>query len=609
MEGQRVEKKPEGKKKIWVIAGAAAAVVLCAYLGLCAWVGSQSTIFPHVSVAGLDVSGMTAEQAGAFLEKTLSEQGGQAVVEVTYGDWTGTVTAEDLDNISCQESAAQAQRVGREHFLTQGAAYAAHLFSVSADLPFYLTGVEPQALLKLAEQAEQVVGDTTESTYEVSGGQLVMTKGRTGVHMDGSALWADLQAAFEGEDGVFAEKFGQGKDGAVVRQIQLPVTETAPQEPDFDAIRAAVATEPQDAKMDPETFTITDHVMGVDVDVQTLKAAYESAGEGEEFSVPLILTEPKETKESLESKLFADVLGEASTNLIGTASRQFNVKLAASAVNGAIILPGEVFSFNGLTGSRSAAMGYKTATVYNNGKTVQEVGGGVCQTSSTIYYAFLHTNLEVVERVNHGYRSDYVPDGFDATVYYPVTDFKFRNSTDYPIKVLIYSEWRNGREVMVSKILGTNVDGVYAVPSSTTFDWVYPTTVYQPDETIPQGTTKVDTVQNPYTGVKARTYRSIYDRDGNLIETQDMGLSVYKMRPKTILYNPADGDPSTWENGVPPTPVTTEPDPGTTEPVPTDPGATGPVPADPGLPDPGAVETEPENTQPDDPVSQDIPVD
>lgn len=544
MEGQRVEKKPEGKKKIWVIAGAAAAVVLCAYLGLCAWVGSQSTIFPHVSVAGLDVSGMTAEQAGAFLEKTLSEQGGQAVVEVTYGDWTGTVTAEDLDNISCQESAARAQRVGRGHFLTQGASYVAHLTFASSDLPFYLTAVEPQALLKLAEQAEQVVGDATESTYEVSGGQLVMTKGRTGVHMDAPALWSALREAFEGEDGVFAEKFGQGKDGAVVRQIQLPVTETAPQEPDFDAIRAAVATEPQDAKMDPETFTITDHVMGVDVDVQTLKAAYESAGEGEEFSVPLILTEPKETKESLESKLFADVLGEASTNLIGTASRQFNVKLAASAVNGAIILPGEVFSFNGLTGSRSAAMGYKTATVYNNGKTVQEVGGGVCQTSSTIYYAFLHTNLEVVERVNHGYRSDYVPDGFDATVYYPVTDFKFRNSTDYPIKVLIYSEWRNGREVMVSKILGTNVDGVYAVPSSTTFDWVYPTTVYQPDETIPQGTTKVDTVQNPYTGVKARTYRSIYDRDGNLIETQDMGLSVYKMRPKTILHNPADGDPS-----------------------------------------------------------------
>lgn len=534
MDGQRVEKKSERKgKKLWIAAGAAAAVVLCAYLGLCAWVGSVNTIFPNVTVLGVDVSGMTVEQAQAAVERALDESGDQVAVTLRYGGGMVSVTAQELREQWGDVAQPAYDVVSQGSFFTQGGRYLAHLLGVShaVQIP---RSPENSALEQMLDRVEnELGGDVTSASYQVEDDTLVMTKGRTGLAFDRDELRSTV---LEAMDEALELKFTQSQAGVVNVERELSPEETAPQEPDFEAIRQAVATEPVSAQMDPETFEITDHVTGVDFDVQTLKAAYESAEEGETFSIPLTLTEPKDTRESLEAKLFCDVLGEASTNLIGTASRQFNVKLAASAVNGAIILPGEVFSFNELTGSRSAAMGYQTATVYNNGKTVQEVGGGVCQTSSTIYYAFLYTNLEVVERVNHGYRSDYVPDGFDATVYYPVTDFKFRNNTDYPIKVLIYSEWRNGREVMVSKILGTNEEGIYAIPSSTTYDWVYPTTVYQPDETIPRGTTKVDTVQNPYTGVKAHTYRSIYDKDGNLIETQDMGISVYKMRPKTILY-------------------------------------------------------------------------
>lgn len=102
------------------------------------------------------------------------------------------------------------------------------------------------------------------------------------------------------------------------------------------------------------------------------------------------------------------------------------------------------------------------------------------------------------------------------------------------------------------EIYGTNETGYYAVPKSTTYDRVSPTTQYKADESIPRGTTKVDSKQNPYTGISASTYRYIYDKNGNLVEKQQMTSSTYKMRPKTILYNPADGDPSTWVNGVPP---------------------------------------------------------
>ena len=257
---------------------------------------------------------------------------------------------------------------------------------------------------------------------------------------------------------------------------------------------------------------------------------------------------------TLEAKLFRDLLGEGTTNVGGSSSRKHNVKLSAQACNGVILMPGEVFSYNNTTGSRSASKGYLAAPVYSGDASVDEVGGGICQTSSTIYYAVLHTNLKIVERRAHRFNTGYVPEGMDATVYYGQTDFRFENSTDYPIKIVTSSYDQGGKRKLNVKIYGTNVDGVRAEPKSTVYETVTPTTQYKADESIPRGTTKVDSKQNPYTGKSAQTYRYVYDRDGKLLEKQDMGKSVYKMRPKTILYNPADGDPATWPNGVPPVP-------------------------------------------------------
>ena len=98
MTGQRVEKKPGGgAKKIWIIAGAAVGILLCAYLGLCAWVGSSDKIFPNVSVLGVDVSGMTQSQAQAAVEEALEQEGDQISVVLRYGDWSGE-TADNYRN-------------------------------------------------------------------------------------------------------------------------------------------------------------------------------------------------------------------------------------------------------------------------------------------------------------------------------------------------------------------------------------------------------------------------------------------------------------------------------------------------------------------------------
>ena len=119
----------------------------------------------------------------------------------------------------------------------------------------------------------------------------------------------------------------------------------------------------------------------------------------------------------------------------GAKSRSFNVKRATESLNGTVIQPGEVFSFNDTVGSASKNNGYKAATVYSGNEMAEGYGGGVCQVSSTLYNAIIHAGLPLVERHTHGYTVNYLPKGMDATIYYPSLDLKFRNTFGYPITI------------------------------------------------------------------------------------------------------------------------------------------------------------------------------
>ena len=556
MSGQRIEKTPKGEhkkgRKGAVLAGVAAAVVLCGYLGLCAWAGGRDAILPHVSISGLDVSGMTQDQAADALKNALAEESGDPItLNISCEGWSGQLSAADLA-VNQEATVQAAMQAGEGPFLARGGQYLAHLLGAGSQVELALQDQQP-ALTTLLEDMERQVGDVTMAHWQVSGQTLELTKGVTGLAADEDQA---VQLLHQALDQGFAQKFGQGEQNVTV-DVDLPVTQTPPQEPDFDTVHQDVYTEPKDAALDGTTHEIVAESVGLDFDPAQLKAAYDQAGEGETVSIPLTVTQPKETKASLSAKLFRDLLGKGTTKVGGSAARKNNVALSAKACNGVILLPGEVFSYNNTTGSRSADKGYQAAPVYVGGASTDEVGGGICQTSSTIYYAVLHTTLEVVERRSHMYNTGYVPAGMDATVYYGSTDFRFKNNTNYPVKIVTESYDQGGSRYLTVKIYGTNETGTYAVPKSTTYDQVTPTTQYKADSSIPRGTTQVDRKQNPYTGVKAKTVRYVYNKDGSLKEEQTMGASTYKMRPKTIYYNPADGDPTTWVNGVPPQPATT----------------------------------------------------
>ena len=583
MDGQRVAKHEGGSRLPWIIGGCAAGALAAAYIGLCVWAGGRDTILPNVSVAGVDVSNLTVEQARQAVDDMVSQRSGDISLTLSYEDVSHTFTAADLE-VDTAQSVQDAWQVGRESFLTGGPVLLSHMMGGSSEIPMALPEGERGLDGVLSQMEREVAAGSEHAAYELEEDQLVMTKGVPALTVDWEQVRWDTEAALQH---AFARRFS-GEVSEVSSTVPLTASQSETQEPDFDAIHQALYTEPRDAQLDLETMTVSDHQEGLDFDVEALRTAYQSAKGGETFSIPVTRTQPKVTRESLESQMFQDLLGEGTTQVSGSANRKHNVKLSAEACNNIILLPGEEFSYNNTTGSRSADKGYKDAPIYQAGQSVEDIGGGICQTSSTIYYAVLHTNLEVVERHCHQFNTGYVDLGMDATVYYGSLDFRFKNSTDYPIKIVTNSYDSNGNRYLNVKIYGTNPDGIYAVPKSSTFDKVAPTTVYSPDPSVPRGSLVLDKAQYAYTGWSAHTYRYVYDRDGNELEKQDMGGSRYKMRPNTYHYNPADGDPSSWVNGKPADPGTAAPeqpaDPGTAAPEqPVDPGTTTPEqPVDPG---------------------------
>ncbi|QGU94691.1 hypothetical protein GOM49_05830 [Clostridium bovifaecis] len=156
--------------------------------------------------------------------------------------------------------------------------------------------------------------------------------------------------------------------------------------------------------------------------------------EQKEFTLYYKIWRPKTTKEILEKQGIKGKIASFTTAFnSNNKPRSKNIRLAASIINGTIVAPGEVFSFNKVVGQRTRARGFEEAGVYINGNLDEGLGGGICQVSTTLYNAVLLADLEVVERDNHSLTVHYVPLSRDAAVSWGSKDFKFRNNKNYYI--------------------------------------------------------------------------------------------------------------------------------------------------------------------------------
>ena len=546
-----------GKKPL-IIIGILVAVLAAAYLGLCAYAASLDVFFPNTTINGVDVAGMTVQQAGEELGSTLpqrtmafylplTDKSGDGVTapegETLYDpEPAATVSCESLGITQDLDYTAYAQSVydrsqGQSGFFQGGWSFLAHLFRSQGAKGVYLEPDETVFRQKLSELAQTFSRPAQDTSYEVGQDSLTVTR-----ELDGLAVTeADLEQPIR-------EALSSGADGAVyVDAAILPAQALSAQD-----IHDAVAGSMKNAGYDAATDSITPEQAGAEFDVAEAQSLLDAASPGETVEIPADIQQPHVTAAELKDVLFRDVLGQCRTHVSGTSARINNVKLSAAACNGVVLNTGDVFSYNATTGQRTTAKGYQAAPAYVGGETVDEVGGGVCQTSSTIYYACLRANLEITERYAHRYVPAYIDWGMDATVSWGGPDYKFTNNTDYPIKIV--ATYSGG--YLTVKILGTNVDGTYVKMTNEVLSKTNWETIYKDDETLPAGTEKVTTT--PYTGYKVKSYRNVYSADGKLISSTYEATSDYKVRNKVISRGPAlPEQPETPVTGPAETPVET----------------------------------------------------
>ena len=356
-----------------------------------------------------------------------------------------------------------------------------------------------QCMEKGAAKLEEVTADEG-YTVDEKEKLLRLRKGAGQIRLDEEALYEQITQALKA-------------DSREMEFTQLTGTITMP---DFQKIHDELAVEPADAYFN-EDFSIVPEVNGCWFEVAEAEDLWKAAQPGDVVEVPLDLTYPENTEESLSAMLYRDKLGSQTTYYTwSNDNRISNINLVAEKLNGHIMLPGEVFSYNEFVGQRTKEAGFLEAGAYDNGEVVQEVGGGICQVSSTLYCATMYAQLETVERTNHYFKVDYLDYGLDATVSWPKPDFKFKNCRDYPIKIVAYCD--NEEKALTIEIWGTDVDGSYVTLRSSklvVYDSVY---------------------VNTAVGYGVSAYRTVYDAEGNFLYEIEEPYGIYYRHDEDIQW-------------------------------------------------------------------------
>lgn len=221
------------------------------------------------------------------------------------------------------------------------------------------------------------------------------------------------------------------------------------------------------------------------------------------------------------------------TNTTANQNRNTNVRLAAEAINGTVIKPGQEFSFNGTVGQRTEAKGYKGAAAYNNGEVVQEIGGGVCQVSTTLYNAVFKAGLKISSRRSHTFEPSYVTPGRDATVSWDQPDFKFINNSSTAIGLRA----RYADQKVTVSVYGIPIleDGItWDLDSKKVEDLGTPNPTYEEDQTLQPGEEVIKSKGSA--GSRWETYKVVY-KNGKEISRELDHKTTYKGHTPVVRRN------------------------------------------------------------------------
>ena len=406
-------------------------------------------IYPHITIAGIDVSGLTREEAMLSLGlPAYDERSANANVMFIFPDESELVISGNDAKLhhNARDVVSQAHSIGRGRgVMIDTVSYLQRLNTediIELNIDFLL---DTDELMSLVTAFTNDYNNRLDSAKPaVFDDHIVFTKGAGHVN-------ADISEIYELAYNALYMSLNEGSHVEII--YSLPETALK-----FGAeiieVRDSIFVQMVSSEYDHASNSASECAVGVDFN--TVAAAYmvRDIELGQTVTFYLDFTEPEYTQEYLDSLLFRDLIAERTTHAHGSESRLNNINLSSEAINGLVLMPGEEFSFNETVGERTTERGFKYAPSLNQGQTVMTVGGGICQTSSTIYAAIKPSEILVTQQQRHGKPVPYLPWGWDATVYWNFIDFKFANNTDYPIRVEVELDGRS----LTARVWGTIID-------------------------------------------------------------------------------------------------------------------------------------------------------
>ena len=505
------------KVKLSVLIAVITLFALCAVF--ISYAGNYAKVYPNTYIDQQSVAGMTADELNSFLDNLSKDKSLPKSITLTLNGEECTIKSSDISLAFDLDKTAKSVLKNRDknRLFDNVSIFIGSLFTdtnLSLSLKYDIGKLDGI----LSSFASQYETEPKDASYIAENDTLIIKKGNDGQKVDRKALIAEIEKNISS------------------KSITIPLILAKAQGKSFDAdeLYEELSKPAEDAyykKNDDGEIVVVPDKPQVKISKQELKDAIKSGKETVSLSADVISA--SKTKADLEKALFSGTMGSWTSNFsTSNVPRTQNVVLSASRVNGVVLMPGESFSYDKTVGPRTAENGFKIAGVYINNKVEDGIGGGVCQTSSTLYSAVLYANLEIVSRTSHSLPVSYMPPGQDATIAAGSIDFVFRNNTEYPIKIAATIK---GGSITCS-IIGTPVEGQRVVINNTKTASYEPGIEIETDPSIPKGFKKTVKGSGGYAVSSSRT---VY-QNGEVVKTEALTKSVYHATPHIITVNPED---------------------------------------------------------------------
>ena len=481
----------------------------------------NETIFSGISVQGIDVSNLTIDEAkrkvSSIIGNHISEE-----ISLQHNDFQTVILPEQFGvSFDVDSAVEQAYYIGKSDNLIKNNYTILSLllknYNISPSINY-----DEDLLNSLIDSINAQLPDrVVNSGYSIDGTNLIITSGKDGILISSSDLKDEILS--------FLNDISSKNE-----TINIPVNNVGAEPINLDAIYKDIFKLPVDASYTTNPYVVYPSSNGLDFAISMEEAKAIIYNQQDEYTIPLKITYPNVTTNQIGNEAFPDLLSQFSTSFTSSGyNRSNNIILSSAKLNGLVLMPGEEFSYNQAVGQRTRAAGFREAGAYSNGKVVQEVGGGICQVSSTLYNAVLYANLEIVERTNHYFNPGYVKAGLDATVSWGGPDFRFRNNRNYPIRIVTDT---SGKKLKVY-IYGLKTDDDCTVVLDPRYISSVPyKTTYQNDASLATGETRV--ISSGSNGCKTATYKYVYDKNGTLISSECISRDTYSPHNKVVAVGP-----------------------------------------------------------------------